>query len=107
MFRRTSLGLLRIQNLTFREINICVIPFKNLLHCKYITATKTPYKINKFVNKYTTNSHQNSLDFEKACVETLESLADYFEDLVENTEHLKKADVSYSVILLFMDILLL
>ncbi|KAK4881861.1 hypothetical protein RN001_005180 [Aquatica leii] len=34
--------------------------------------------------------------YEKVCEETLESLADYFEEIVENAHHLNSADVTYS-----------
>lgn len=36
------------------------------------------------------------LKFEQLCSETLTSLADYFEELVESSPHLKNSDVSYS-----------
>lgn len=39
----------------------------------------------------------DSVRFEKVCEETLESLTDYFEELVEDATHLKSTDVSYSV----------
>lgn len=35
--------------------------------------------------------------YEKVCEETLESLSDYFEQLVEESSNLDTADVSYSV----------
>ncbi|CAH0559584.1 unnamed protein product [Brassicogethes aeneus] len=38
----------------------------------------------------------DTLVFEKACEETLESLSDYFEEVIENCDYLQKADVSYS-----------
>jgi hypothetical protein len=37
------------------------------------------------------------LTYEQVCNETLDSLAEYFETLVEEAVHLKAADVSYSV----------
>lgn len=35
--------------------------------------------------------------FEKVCSDTLESLCDNFEEIVENVDHLKSADVSFGV----------
>lgn len=35
--------------------------------------------------------------YEKVCEETLDSLSEYFEELVEVASHLKSADVSYGV----------
>ncbi|XP_043273797.1 frataxin homolog, mitochondrial [Venturia canescens] len=37
----------------------------------------------------------DSLQFDKISEETLESLTEYFDELVEKAEHLKEADVSY------------
>lgn len=34
--------------------------------------------------------------FDQACSETLESLTEYFEELIESSPHLKSADVAYS-----------
>lgn len=49
----------------------------------------------------TSNSSEHQLvdaaKFEKVCEETLESLSEYFEELVERAEHLKSPDVNYSV----------
>lgn len=39
----------------------------------------------------------DSFKFEQVCEETLESLCDYFEELVETSSHLKGADVLYGV----------
>lgn len=39
----------------------------------------------------------DSFKFEEVCEETLESLCDYFEELVESSTHLKGADVLYGV----------
>ncbi|XP_052756058.1 frataxin homolog, mitochondrial [Galleria mellonella] len=38
----------------------------------------------------------NPADFEEICNETLESLCEYFEELVEQSSNLKGADVTYS-----------
>lgn len=56
----------------------------------------------QLVSPYSTGSELNSAlvdqaTFEKACEETLESLSEYFEELIEDCDHLKSADVAYSV----------
>jgi hypothetical protein len=43
------------------------------------------------------SSFPNKAVFEEVCGETLESLTDYFEELIENADHLRGSDVSYSV----------
>ncbi|KAK3932514.1 Frataxin-like protein, mitochondrial [Frankliniella fusca] len=43
-----------------------------------------------------TPSFPNNSTFEEVCAETLDSLTDYFEELVESTDHLAGADVNYS-----------
>ncbi|KRT82885.1 hypothetical protein AMK59_4180, partial [Oryctes borbonicus] len=55
----------------------------------------------RFVSGYSTSTTPeiqpvDSLKFEKVCEETLESLSEYFEELIEDSDHLKLADVSYS-----------
>lgn len=37
------------------------------------------------------------LKYEQVCNETLDSLSDYFEEIIEEAAQLKSADVSYSV----------
>ena len=37
------------------------------------------------------------ITYEQVCNETLDSLSEYFEEIVEEAAHLKSADVSYSV----------
>lgn len=39
----------------------------------------------------------DSVFFEKVCEETLDSLSEYFEEIIDNSTYLKSADVSYSV----------
>lgn len=39
----------------------------------------------------------NALTFIQVCDETLDSLCEYFEELVENSKHLKNSDVEFSV----------
>ncbi|KAE8749630.1 hypothetical protein FOCC_FOCC003617 [Frankliniella occidentalis] len=43
-----------------------------------------------------TPSFPNKATFEEVCAETLESLTEYFEELVESSDHLERADVNYS-----------
>lgn len=49
--------------------------------------------VHLLLNEYCTSS----VKFEKVCDETLDSLAEYFEELVEQAQHLNAADVSYGV----------
>lgn len=97
MLRRTSQSLLRLQILRSRQINICVIPVRCSMAVEYRNFSCGLERNKNLIYNYSTSSNAKSLEFEKACVETLESLNDYFEELVENSEHLKSADVSYSV----------
>lgn len=55
--------------------------------------TVSTKSVHLLVNKYCTSS----VKFEKVCDETLDSLAEYFEELVEQAQHLNAADVSYGV----------
>lgn len=43
------------------------------------------------------NNEISTTLFEQVCSETLDSLNDFFEDLVDSTPHLKTADITYSV----------
>ncbi|GJQ69311.1 hypothetical protein Trydic_g6444 [Trypoxylus dichotomus] len=68
----------------------------SLLDQRKLTRNNT-----KFIKTYSTPTTPevkpvDALRFEKVCEETLESLSEYFEELVEGTNHLKSADVSYS-----------
>ncbi|XP_012064429.1 PREDICTED: frataxin homolog, mitochondrial [Atta cephalotes] len=45
--------------------------------------------------KYSTENELSSVEYEKICDETLDSLTEYFEELVETAVHLPDADVSY------------
>lgn len=50
----------------------------------------------------------NELDplrFNEVCCETLESLCDYFEEIVESNSHFKNSDVVYGVLLILIDFL--
>lgn len=44
---------------------------------------------------YSTETELSSVQYEKVCDETLDSLTEYFEELVEAATHLPDADVSY------------
>lgn len=48
-------------------------------------------------NDFIAASLIDSVTFETVCSETLESLCDYFEHLVEETSFLKSADITYGV----------
>lgn len=77
----------------------CIYRFKPLLALSNDVFVK---KSNFFKLGYSTDygPQQDSLDyvtFEKVCEETLESLTEYFEFVVEQADNLKTADVSYSV----------
>lgn len=39
----------------------------------------------------------NTLNFEEVCEDTLDSLAEYFEELLETCPHIKDYDVNHSV----------
>jgi len=45
--------------------------------------------------------------YEKICNETLESLTEYFEELIEAAAHLPDADVSYGVCTLIKEFIIL
>lgn len=53
----------------------------------------SPNFVHLLVSEYCTSS----VKFEKVCDATLDSLAEYFEELIEQAQHLKAADVSYGV----------
>lgn len=61
---------------------------------KFLASTSVR---NSFTPIYRLCSRQPPYDFEKACNETLESLTEYFEHIVEESDNLKSADVAYSV----------
>lgn len=63
------------------------------------------YNCNK--NYCTVTDSLDPITFEKICEETLESLSEYFEELIENSSHLNSADVSYAVSQVFLMFLLL
>ncbi|XP_037921437.1 frataxin homolog, mitochondrial isoform X2 [Hermetia illucens] len=56
-----------------------------------VSARTTP----PLSRKCTTTSDLDPVQYEKACSETLESLSEYFEEIVEQVDHLKMSDISY------------
>ncbi|XP_075217319.1 frataxin [Lycorma delicatula] len=60
------------------------------------------YPAVKDIRKYSSNSSEaepgqlNRLEYDKFCNETLESLYDYFEDVVEGCEHIRGCDVTFN-----------
>lgn len=92
---RTSrwLVLRRINNFTPVLLNRCV----PINICKASSCLP-----NRTFFRNTSNSSQTSeivdpIVYEEICNETLESLCDYFEEIVEQSSNLKGADVTYSV----------
>ncbi|XP_022904941.2 frataxin, mitochondrial [Onthophagus taurus] len=85
----------------------------NLNQCRLPIATATTSLLNRknltlkcenLQKKFSTeNESLDSIHFEKVCEETLESLTEYFEELIENAKHLNEADVSYSSGVLTVD----
>ncbi|XP_025190634.1 frataxin homolog, mitochondrial isoform X2 [Melanaphis sacchari] len=50
-----------------------------------------------FISKqFSTSNNQNEIDFEQTCNETLESLCEYFEQIVEDNIHLENPDILFS-----------
>lgn len=47
------------------------------------------------------------MQYEKVCDETLDSLTEYFEELIEAAAHLPDADVSYGVRALIKELMIL
>ncbi|CAH1737849.1 unnamed protein product [Aphis gossypii] len=46
--------------------------------------------------QFSTSNNQAEIDFEQACNETLESLCEYFEQIVEDNPHLENPDILFS-----------
>ncbi|XP_071439937.1 frataxin, mitochondrial [Hetaerina americana] len=73
------------------------------LYCEFprpsILLKKHDYPILSQLHEFSQNSptrcRADSLTYDKACDETLDSLAEYFEELVDRSPHLKDADVTY------------
>ncbi|XP_011305725.1 frataxin homolog, mitochondrial [Fopius arisanus] len=80
---------------SFYRSNNCLVAWinrniSNFYHRSVITESSfqvTPTKI--------VESELNSVEFEKISDDTLDSLAEYFDGIVERAEHLPEADVSY------------
>lgn len=52
----------------------------------------------KSIRKYTTSEELvDEITYEKVCEDTLESLCEYFEEIIEDSSHLQAADVTYGV----------
>lgn len=62
--------------------------------CHYYTAVS---RINSYSTSILSEELVDSNVFEKVCEETLESLTEFFEEIVESKETLKNGDVTYSV----------
>lgn len=92
---RTSRWLVR------KQINIC--PHLMLRYYPSVCNIRTNEPV---FRQYSSNSTTDSLEvvdqvtFEEICNETLESLCDYFEELIEQSPNLKGADVMFSVSLM-------
>lgn len=105
----------KIPYLTFRSVRLQDVRTKNSSLCSHHTAnitnrlvpiaTKLFIKNNGYrdycIRRYNSTSvNGDFVDYnlyEKVCEETLESLTEYFEEIVEGAAHLKLADVSYGV----------
>ncbi|KAI5646576.1 frataxin-like domain-containing protein [Phthorimaea operculella] len=90
---RTSRGLVRRNKLinsltpattTFTRLNPCVC--NTVINRTFSTPSDNPQS----------SDHIEPAVFEEICTETLESLCEYFEELVDDDPNLKGADVTYS-----------
>ncbi|XP_073943268.1 frataxin [Choristoneura fumiferana] len=77
-----------------RQINSLVPVFRKYAYVRTIAPSlKAEY------STPTTNIPETEVDpvvYEEICSETLESLCDYFEEVIEDAPHLKGADITYS-----------
>lgn len=92
---RTSRWLAR-QN---RQINILVPVFRKYAYVRTVTPL-----LRAEYSTPTTNIPETEVDpvvYEEICSETLESLCDYFEEIIDDAANLKGADITYSVSLSF------
>lgn len=90
---RTSRCLARRQINTLTPV---IRQYSNVRRLKYICSSPL---IRRF-SASTDNLQEEHIDpvvFEDICNETLESLCDYFEELIDQDSSLKGADVTYSV----------
>lgn len=103
--RRCALKLRECPQLLQQNRNLINISRKISMTTKQLIETAGRNSIswvNFSVSRYCTPSvkEQELIDistFEKICDETLDSLTEYFEELVEKAAHLEAADVSYGV----------
>ncbi|CAK1546236.1 unnamed protein product [Leptosia nina] len=92
-------NVLRISRwLVHKRINITPVVIRQV-------STRTPnWNSNFIANRgFSSNTSDNQISdhleqavFEDICSETLESLCEYFEELIDQSSHLKGADVTYS-----------
>lgn len=90
---RTSRSLVR------RQINSFAPVIINKLTCvepSYIVLNRRKFATNQG-SSFQSSDTVDPLVFEEICNETLESLCDYFEEIVEQSAHFKGADVTFSV----------
>ncbi|KPJ06001.1 Frataxin-like, mitochondrial [Papilio machaon] len=93
-FFRTSrwLVLRQINNFTPIVLNQCV-PLNN---CKTSSCLPNRTFLRNSSNSSQTSELVDPVVYEEICNETLESLCDYFEEIVDQSSNLKGADVTYS-----------
>ncbi|XP_049870257.1 frataxin homolog, mitochondrial isoform X2 [Pectinophora gossypiella] len=89
---RTSRWLAR------RQINTLtpVVQYTSVKTLKYSSSTVSIRRFATPSDNPQSSEHIEPAVFEEICNETLESLCDYFEQLVDETPDLKGADVTYS-----------
>ncbi|VEN64429.1 unnamed protein product [Callosobruchus maculatus] len=80
--RPTSISDARVSLRNAHQYKACRVP--KILYPRYSTSLDAE------------NEHLDSNLYEKVCEETLESLTEFFEELVETYDKLAAADVSYS-----------
>lgn len=77
-------------------------PFSGILTLRKCNNITNYSRRKIFTNNICFSSQvDDTIDFEEICSETLESLSDYFEELIEGAPNLKGADVIYSVRFMF------
>lgn len=89
-FMYQSLNRLSLERNVITDINVYSTTQRSLLSPKFGTLCSAGLPLSK---KFSQNC--NEFDYHKVCDETLDSLCEYFEDLVENSAHLTAADVTY------------
>lgn len=76
------------------------VPMTTTMLVQYLS--KYHLAVASSVSRYSTAVESTSVlvdqaTFERTCEETLESLSEYFDELIESSKHLNAADVAYSV----------